>query len=297
MALLGAAYFNAGLSKLVFGGMDWASGIPIQALVVAQDGLVADSIVSAYRRWVVMTPAVSALFSILTVGFELAGVTLILSRRTRVWAVAGLLAMHLNIYIMTPVLYWEAMIFLLLFGFSSDDECDVTPPPRESILAQTSKFGIVSALLAAAALIVTAHQGVRFARTHRMVASRGGATGEAPNAPAVPLPPASPTARRVGPFTVGENLTGAWTIDALTAEADDLMLSVAGPAGRVRFNLTCRSGQASPFDLGEAHILYSQHVELDALEAAGWALRKRLEEATAGGNVCDRLEEWLRDAR
>ena len=57
IALLGAAYLNAGISKLAFGGIDWLSGLPIQAVVVGQDGLVADSILSSYRTWVAETPA------------------------------------------------------------------------------------------------------------------------------------------------------------------------------------------------------------------------------------------------
>ena len=57
MALLGAAYLNAGISKLVYGGTTWMFGIPIQGAIIGQDGLVADSITSAYRSWVVATPA------------------------------------------------------------------------------------------------------------------------------------------------------------------------------------------------------------------------------------------------
>src|SRR5262249_1922893 len=34
IALLGAAYFNAGISKLVYGGLEWASGSPIQAVII-----------------------------------------------------------------------------------------------------------------------------------------------------------------------------------------------------------------------------------------------------------------------
>jgi hypothetical protein len=49
IALLGAAYFNAGISKLVYGRWDWISAVPIQAVIVGQDGLVADDLVSIYR--------------------------------------------------------------------------------------------------------------------------------------------------------------------------------------------------------------------------------------------------------
>src|SRR6185295_4978241 len=38
IALLGAAYFNAGISKIVFGGAGWMSGLPIQAAIIGQVG-------------------------------------------------------------------------------------------------------------------------------------------------------------------------------------------------------------------------------------------------------------------
>src|SRR5262249_46229189 len=34
LALLGAAYLNAGISKVVYGGADWLSGVSIQAVIV-----------------------------------------------------------------------------------------------------------------------------------------------------------------------------------------------------------------------------------------------------------------------
>ena len=114
-ALLGAAYLNAGISKLVYGGWDWVYGLPIQAVVVAQDGLVADSIVSAYRSWVVATPTVAGLFSVATIVFELAAPLMIGGGKTRRCAALGLLAMHLNILVLTHILYWESMVFLVLF--------------------------------------------------------------------------------------------------------------------------------------------------------------------------------------
>ena len=116
IALLGAAYLNAGISKLAFGGIDWLSGLPIQAVVVGQDGLVADSILSSYRTWVAETPAAASLFAIATVGFELAGPLMIAGRKTRLCVALGLLAMHANIYVLTRILYWESMVLLVLFG-------------------------------------------------------------------------------------------------------------------------------------------------------------------------------------
>ncbi|MFN8644261.1 MAG: hypothetical protein U0802_22355 [Candidatus Binatia bacterium] len=61
------------------------------------------------------TPALAALFSIATVLFEarrrVAGARL----AARLVAL-GLLGMHLNIFLLTNILYWESLVMLTLFG-------------------------------------------------------------------------------------------------------------------------------------------------------------------------------------
>ena len=126
-ALLGAAYCNAGISKLVYGGLDWVSAVPIQAVVVGQDGLVADSVISGYRAWVVNTPLAGIAFSIGTVAFELAGPSMVVGRRIRLLVAAGLFAMHANIFVLTGILYWESMLLLALFALSP--QADAPPAP------------------------------------------------------------------------------------------------------------------------------------------------------------------------
>ena len=305
IALLGAAYFNAGVSKIAFGGLDWISGLPVQAAIVAQDGLVADSVVSAYRYWVVTTPAVAALFSILTVGFELAGPLMLIGRRVGVFVVLGLVAMHLNLYVLTPILYWEPMVLLPLFGLSPDTR-DL-PYARSSMapaFLQGRAFVFAAVLLGVGAMIAIGHQAARFADARRVRPPESAAREVPPEVPPVaPAPPtgnqpAAPSAlRNVGPFTVGQNVADSWSIDALIVTDEAVILELAGQPGRSRFELTCRSQFRSPFDLGKAHILYSQHTEFSALEAAGWALRRQLEAAVQGSDVCDRLAEWREAAR
>ncbi|HSP99221.1 MAG TPA: hypothetical protein VL049_18520, partial [Candidatus Dormibacteraeota bacterium] len=116
VALLGAAYLNAGISKLAFSGLDWMSGAPIQAIIVAQEGLVGGGVLGAYRQWVVSAPTLAAFFSIATVLFELAGPLLLAGPRLRALVALGLLGMHLNIFLLTNILYWEALVMLILFG-------------------------------------------------------------------------------------------------------------------------------------------------------------------------------------
>ncbi|MGH7790599.1 MAG: hypothetical protein ACRERC_27305, partial [Candidatus Binatia bacterium] len=171
-ALLGAAYFNAGLSKLLYGGTDWLSGFPIQAVVIGQDGMVADDLLTGYRTWVVGVPGLAALFASATVAFELAGALMIAGARVRRWVALGLIAMHSNILLLTHILYWESMVVLLLFGFAPD------PPPAAAVtIAQPRRsrwFVLAAGLLALGAILAVAHQARPPARSQRPVALAGG---------------------------------------------------------------------------------------------------------------------------
>jgi hypothetical protein len=290
LALLGAAYLNAGISKLVFGGWEWMSALPIQAVIVGQDGLVADGPLSLYRSWVVNTPAAGALFSLATTGFELAGPLMLWGGRTRLVVALGLFAMHTNIYLLTAILYWESMVLLALFGLSPD------PPPAErwsmAPAGRVSRraFAGAAALLTVAALLAIAHQTRRFAHT----AARQVAAVEPPAARAPTVSPLS----QVGPFTVGQTLAAEWSIESLTLSDDGFVAALSGTPGRAAFEVTCSSSpHRSPFDLGPAHIFYSSELQFPDLEAVGLAVRDEVRKAADGGEVCDRVASWRTSAR
>jgi len=134
MALLGAAYLSAAISKIIYGGWEWADGTPIQAIILGQEGLVAGGIVDAYRFWTVTTPHAAVAFSVATVAIEAAGPLMLAGRRMRRIVAFALLILHANIYLLTPVLYWQSMLLLVLFGLSSD------PPPAEDDASRTPVF-------------------------------------------------------------------------------------------------------------------------------------------------------------
>jgi hypothetical protein len=192
VALLGAAYFNAGISKIVYGGIDWASGSPIQAVIIGQDGMVADSIISVYRSWLVSTPAAASFFSIATLGFELTAPLMLVGRRTRICVAFGLICMHLNIYVLTGILYWESMVFLVAFGLAAPSlASDTTVETAPAIGSHDHRFAVGVVLLALGAAMAITHQGWRAHVRHlRITASR-----PVPRlAPSPPLPPQTPGA-------------------------------------------------------------------------------------------------------
>lgn len=201
MAFLGASYLNAGISKLVFGGPGWLSGVTIQSVILGQDGLVADGMIASYRVWAAMTPAVAAALAVATTGLELAGPLFVIGRRVRMVVCLGLFAMHFNIWILTPILYWQSMLLLLLFGFSADvSPVDVLS--RNSLLTDGRKVAAIAALLAILALVGIRHQSQRFAQNQGVEDVESN-----PKPPAAPAATAVPTAIPLAPTLVPSEMT------------------------------------------------------------------------------------------
>jgi hypothetical protein len=292
LALLSAAYLNAGVSKVVFGAADWASNVPIQAAIIGQDGLVPGGILAAYRLLVVQTPALAAAFSLLTVAFELAGPLMLVGWRTRWMVAGGLFAMHVNILLLTgEILYWEAMLFLAVFSVVPDDEDVVTATPTGAPVGGTLFVLGVVVLVVASALGIR-HQAVRFRQRYHQTAKVAAppATLPPPSAPpTTPLPPL----RQIGPFVVGARLVDDWAIDRLTIGERGFTITLRGGAGNARFEVTCAASEhGSPFDFGAAHIFYSNDVSFDSLEEAGKALRETVRRAAGEVEVCDAIATW-----
>jgi hypothetical protein len=293
IALLGAAYFNAGISKIAFGGTDWVSGATIQAVVVGQDGMVADGLLSLYRTAVVTAPPIAGFFSIATVAFELAGPLMLLGRRIRLVVALGLIAMHANIFLLTHIVYWEPVVLLLTFGLSADEPMLQVGASQPAGWLFDRRFTAVTAALAVFATLAIAHQSWRY---HHLGAS--GVAGEGGTSSADPAGESSRrTLRRIGPFAVGQRLVEDWSVDSLTITDDGLVAALSGGSGRAAFEVSCASSaHSSPFDLGQAHIFYSSDLAFDDLEAVGLAFQAQVRRAAEGQDICDRLLSWRRSA-
>ncbi|HYD50920.1 MAG TPA: hypothetical protein VEB21_21365 [Terriglobales bacterium] len=118
VALLAAAYCSSGISKVAIGGSEWFSGLPIQAVILGQVGLIDDTILAAYRSWVVTTPGAASFFAVATLLFEVGAPLMVMARKLRRPIALGLMAMHLNILLLTDILYWESMVLLAVFGLA-----------------------------------------------------------------------------------------------------------------------------------------------------------------------------------
>lgn len=274
-ALLGAAYFNAGLSKLVFGGVDWLAGETLRHAVVAQDGLVGAGPLHALRMLVVDRPSIAAALATATVAFELGGLLFLVGPRVRAAFAAGLVLMHLSILVLTGIAYVESMVLLLLFVLplvpSTDDSALTAPAPRGTLIAA---FGL--GLVAAAAI---ARQGLDLADAAR------------PDA-LVPAP-----TRALGPFTVGDDLAG-FRIVELAAGGDAATIFLARDTNRIGLDLTCRdTPDVGPFDRPPLHVFYRPtELPLARLAPVGEAVRD-LALTAAGPDVCAALTHWIATSR
>ena len=286
-ALLGAAYFNAGLSKLAYTGFDWLSGAPIQAIIVAQEGLVGGGVLGAYRAWAVNTPALAALFSIATVLFELGGPLLLAGPRLRRVVALGLLGMHLNIFALTNILYWEALVMLAFFGLWPE-----LPAARAAPRPASPRVALAAGLLLVLALLAVVHQARRFTAVQ---AAHNAPPALGPTEAPASQPPAS--VARLGPFTAAETLVGDWRVDRLTVSERGVVVALAGGAGRAAFEITCAaSPNRSPFDLEAVHIFYASDLPVPAFEAAGRQVQARVRDAAGAADPCAALARWREEA-
>lgn len=288
-ALLGSAYLSAALSKLLYGGTGWADGTTIQASVINQTGLVADTWLDAYRSWVAFSPTVAAALAVGTMVVEAAGPALLGPKRIRALTAFGLWAMHFNIFLLTGILYWESMVLLVLLGLPVGGP--VGEPgeraPRSAALLGNRVFAPLVAILCTTWVISVGYQGVR--HHERQEPSESQEAGS-------PSSPPRTGVERIGPFGPGRDLAG-WSVSSLHVEQDALRLELTGAPGRAAFTLTCEpSARAGSFDLGDAHIVYEGEVSLAEIHSVGEALRQEIERAAENRDVCEVWRAWREDA-
>ena len=272
-ALLGAAYFSASLSKLLYGGLAWADGTSIQASVVNQTGMVADTWLNGYRVWVAHSPNVAVAFAVGTIVVEGLGLGFLGPRKLRAVAAFGLVSMHLNIFLLTGIMYWESITLLVLFGLPFRE-----PPEQPAPQSKLDRFFVPLVVVLGLSWVGSvAYQRSRYRE---------------PSPPAEPATSVRTGLQSLGPFVAGTELEG-WSLVLLEADAEALRLTAEGPPGRVVFELTCEPTEnGSPFDLGDAHIFHEGPVPYEQLQVLGEAIRRHSERGAAGGDVCETWRAW-----
>lgn len=285
VALLSAAYFNAGVSKLVFGGVDWLSGVPIQMIVVGQDGLANDTLLGAYRSWVATSPHAAQLFCVLTVVLEACAPAMLFSKVASRMIAVGLIAMHGNIYLLTHIPYVQSIYLLACFGLF------VVPDDETPIRALGGRFGGAAAVFSGLALLAMMHQGARFSAGHRWHPGM-------PKVQEAVRPEADPGRREIGPFHLGEEAAVGWTIRHLDVLDDGLLVVAEDGTGRVDLQINCAETQkTSPYDIGPLHVFYGSGAPDREVERVASAVRTRLVAAVKDGDPCAVVQGWIHEGR
>lgn len=294
IALLGAAYFNSGISKLVYGGVEWLSGTPVQAAIIAQDGLVSEGILGAYRA-LALAPAVAQGLSVGTVLLELSGPLMLLGNTVRAVVAVGIVAMHVNILVLTGVIvYGESMFLLLVFGLSADDTAVAHAGARPRWFVPT----VVALSLLAVSVIV--QQERRFESTREITRMPETPAAMPPEPTPTPdLPPQSENyfLPAIGPFAVGEKIAG-WTVRSLNLREGGFVVRLDGAPGEVGLIVTCAEPDVRGlFDLDAARVLYSSRLPTERFTEVGEEFRERIRSASEGREICAVVAEWCTRAQ
>ncbi|HEX3597250.1 MAG TPA: hypothetical protein VHU80_19210, partial [Polyangiaceae bacterium] len=117
VGVFAATYFGAGVSKLLLGGVDWADPNHLRAIVVSQHPVADNSVLGTYADVVTNHGAVSAAFALATLVVQLGAVMLLVSPFMRKLWCAAILGFHLNTLLLAHIVYLEAVVIALLFGY------------------------------------------------------------------------------------------------------------------------------------------------------------------------------------
>jgi hypothetical protein len=149
---IAATYVGAAASKWLAGLDTWLAPGPLQAVVLSQHRVGGGGALDAYARWVGGSPKVALGLAALTLVIQSGAFLLLFGRRLRaVWA-ALLLAFHLNVWLLTGILFPQAMVLLGVLGAPRRPLATETEPLPAPTRVLAAAMGMAVALLASAAL-------------------------------------------------------------------------------------------------------------------------------------------------
>ncbi|APR79813.1 Hypothetical protein A7982_05160 [Minicystis rosea] len=117
VAALCATYAGAIISKLWVAGFSWADAQSLRALIFSQRGILERSPFDVYALTVASQPSLAWALAAFTMVIQLGALIYPLSRRTRAICGTLLLGFHINVWMLTPILFTESMILLVAFSY------------------------------------------------------------------------------------------------------------------------------------------------------------------------------------
>lgn len=279
LGVLGAAYTSAGVSKFLFGGQAWASGLTLQAALLGQMGDAANGWRGALRAWCLAQPLAVQALTWGTLVWELAGLGLLGPAWLRRVVGVGLAAMHLTIFALTEIGYPTSMFLLLTLGWRGASAAAL--PVALGSIPPSTRWA-TGALLALATAGGMAWQRQRY-MDH---------AAEGEGQPQASRPPSLDGAAQVGPFAVGQRLHD-WELAGFAARERALGLRLRRGDQQAMLWLHCGPGQPT---LGDGHARGDW--PLDAGSVAAWAdwTRNQLVAQQTLPQACAIWQRWMRDA-
>lgn len=116
-AMIGAAYFNAGLSKLLVSGVGWADPRQIQTFLGAFVGTGEPELFTSLRFWALGSTFWCATFAWATLICELGGVLFPFGYRLRLLAGTGILVFHAGDLVFSNIIFAQPVVLIILFTY------------------------------------------------------------------------------------------------------------------------------------------------------------------------------------
>ncbi|MFV8750232.1 hypothetical protein ACNOYE_06750 [Nannocystaceae bacterium ST9] len=301
-AALAATYFDAGLQKLLAGGLFEVHSM--QAHILSHHPIDDASPIGALTRFVALDSSVAAGFGVVTVIVQVGALAYLVGPRMRmVWGTL-LIGFHLGTLVFLNLIYIEATVLLLAWSYpwarivarrrgasrpSEPASRELDDPPVAG--GELALLGGVTVLLIGVAWVVPTPHELPQSDPGRHDpppdhADRGGDHDRGPGN----------TVDRLGPLRVGDRLD-AWEIESIEIARSDARVHVARGSDRASFGFSGPAGSApeGPFSVGDLHVYYDAEVASGELQGAGEALRDalRADHDDPGAQV----DAWIERAR
>jgi hypothetical protein len=294
-ACLSATYLAAAISKLSAQGLSWADGANLRALVLSQHAVDSRGPIAAYARLVAAAPSFAFALAALTLIAQLGALAYPFGRRARALSGTLLVAFHLNVRLLVPILFVGPVVLLVAWSYPWPRlwrwlHEGAFPPPAAPDVARTgpegggarASAGLVAALGVASLLAWTLPLRAYTGSHHGM--SRDGTElptpGHASSAASVP-PPASVVAL-LGGLARGDRIAG-WELEGIVGPREgngEIRLFVARERGRMRVAVTLAGRRPFPpprrTDRYEIFYDAAENVDAGAREALLDELARRI---------------------
>lgn len=316
LAFFGATYFNAGLCKLLASGPLWFDPAQLQTVIAMFMGTGEPAWQHDLRVAVMGSEAACVAMLYGTVVVELMGALLPFGRRVRLVAAVALLGMHTGMFLLATIIFWPAVLLLLLFGLpwerampgaaadasqSSGSPAEVRAPlaPARAILLATVVTAAV-ALLPWVTPLSSLSDNVQhptFARIFEATRSHNsrviGTIGQPERESTEPL-------ASLGPLRAGMKLPGGWLLSRVEALGDGALLALRrGDDAPVVCDLTLvgPDSPSRPFEVAGLELQYrrTDHAFTE-FEPALAEVARLLREAVTSAGASATLSGWLEAA-